>query len=63
MLQTILRLALAATGTALVMVVADKYYAPAVECLAHVERLAHAAVPAILALALVYHVIRDITRS
>jgi hypothetical protein len=59
MLQITIRATLAAAGVATAIVVTNIYYAQAVECLERLEKLAHAAIPAILAISLVYHVIQN----
>ena len=59
MLQITIRVTLAVGGVAAAIVVTNIYYAQAVECLARLENLAHLAIPTILAIALVYHVIQN----
>lgn len=58
MLQMTTRAALATAGGAAAIVLTNTYYAQTVECLARIEKVAHAAIPAILAVALVYHVVQ-----
>jgi uncharacterized membrane protein required for colicin V production len=56
----IIRVTMAMAGIAAGIVVTSTYYAQAVECLGRMEKLAHAAIPACLAVALLYHVILNI---
>ena len=58
MMQMTFRGALALAGTAGVVLVTTRYYAEAVEWLARLEKLAHAAIPAVLAVALLYRVLK-----
>jgi hypothetical protein len=59
MLQITIRVTLAVAGIAAAIVVTNIYYNQAVECLERMEKLAHLAIPTILALVLVYHVIQN----
>jgi hypothetical protein len=59
MLQITIRVTLTVAGITAAIVVTNIYYAQAVECLARMENLAHLAIPTILALVLVYHVIQN----
>ena len=59
MLQLTTRSTATLVGITAAVVVTNKYYAQAVECMARLEKLAHAAIPAILSVLLVYHVIRN----
>ena len=63
MLQMTIRVTLAAVGIAAAIVVTSRYYAQALECLARLEKLAHAAIPAALALTLLYQVLKSITNK
>jgi hypothetical protein len=60
MLKITIRATLAVVAVATAIIVTNKYYAQAVECLARLEKLAHAAIPTALALALLYHVLKNI---
>ena len=59
MLQITIRVTLAVAGVAAAIVVTNFYYAQAVQCLNRLEDLAHLAIPTVLALVLVYHVIQN----
>jgi hypothetical protein len=59
MLQTTIRGMLAVAGVAAAIIVTNIYYAQAVVCLTRLESLAHLAIPTILAIVLVYHVIQN----
>jgi hypothetical protein len=59
MLQITIRVTVAAAGITAAVVVTNFYYAQAVQCLKRLEDLAHLAIPTILALVLVYHVIQN----
>jgi hypothetical protein len=63
MLQITIRLALALAGVTAAIVIANRYYTQALECLDRIQKLSHAAVPAVLAIAVLYEVIRIITKK
>jgi hypothetical protein len=61
MLQIAMRLTLIGAGVAVAIIVTNRFYAEVLECLTRVVKIVDAAIPAILAVALLYHIIRNIT--
>jgi hypothetical protein len=58
MVQMLTRVGLTLTALASVVFATTTYYGQAVEWLARLEKLAHAAVPTVLAVALLYRVLK-----
>ena len=55
-----IRVAAAAVGIAGIIVATNIYYAETLNFLERLRELAHAAIPAILAVALLYHVVKNV---